>query len=61
VFALLTEAQRRIAANIAAVDAQKDFWLATVNLDAAIVGGGVADADGAARPAAGAADAARAE
>ena len=39
VFALLTEAQRRIAANIAAIEAQRDFWLATTDLDAAIVGG----------------------
>ena len=42
VFALLTEAQRRINANIAAIEAQRDFWLATTNLDAAIVGGGEA-------------------
>ena len=40
VFSLLTEAQRRINANIAAIEAQRDFWLATTNLDAAIVGGG---------------------
>ena len=40
VFALLTEAQRRINANIASVEAQRDFWLAMTHLDAAIVGGG---------------------
>lgn len=39
VFALLMEAQRRIAANVAAIEAQRDFWLATTDLDAAIVGG----------------------
>ena len=53
VFALLTEAQRRIAANIAAIESQRDFWLASTNLDAAIVGGEVAEDDGTARPAAG--------
>jgi outer membrane protein TolC len=41
VFSLLAEARQRIAANIAAIDAKKDFWLASTNLDAAIVGGGV--------------------
>jgi outer membrane protein TolC len=45
VFSLLTEAQRRIAANIAAIEAQRDFWLATTDLDAAVVGGGVAIGD----------------
>src|SRR5262249_44440480 len=49
VFSLLTEAQRRITANIATIEAQKDFWLATVDLDAAMIGGGVASSDGAAR------------
>ncbi len=43
VFSLLTEAQRRINTNIAAIEAQRDFWLATTNLDAAIVGGGEAE------------------
>ena len=28
VFSLLTEARQRIAANIAAIEAQRDFWLA---------------------------------
>lgn len=50
VFALLTEAQRRITSNIAAIGAQRDFWLATTNLDAAIVGGGTAEGDSAPRP-----------
>ena len=52
VFALLTEAQRRIAANLAAIEAQRDFWLASANLDAAIVGGDVSEDDGSPRPAA---------
>ena len=39
VFSLLTEARQRIAANIAAIGAQRDFWLADANLRAAVVGG----------------------
>ena len=42
VFSLLTEARQRIAANVAAVEAQRDFWLASTDLSAAIVGGGAA-------------------
>jgi outer membrane protein TolC len=49
VFSLLTEARQRIAANIAAVEAQRDFWLASTDLDAVLVGGGVAGGDSAAR------------
>jgi outer membrane protein TolC len=40
VFVLLTDARSRIAANIAAIEARRDFWLAKVNLAVAIVGGG---------------------
>jgi len=40
VFSLLTEARQRIAANIAAIEAQRDFWLASADLDAALIGGG---------------------
>jgi len=40
VFALLAEARQRIAANVAAIEAQRDFWLATTDLDAAVLGGG---------------------
>jgi outer membrane protein TolC len=39
VFSLLTEARQRIAANIAAIAAQRNFWLAETNLLAALVGG----------------------
>ena len=46
VFALLSEARQRIAANIAAIEAQRDYWLADTDLDAAIAGGGVDSADG---------------
>ena len=42
VFALLTEARQRIGATAAAIEAQRDFWLASTDLSAAIVGGGAA-------------------
>ena len=38
-FTLLGEARARITANIQAIEARRDFWLATVDLHAAIVGG----------------------
>jgi outer membrane protein TolC len=47
VFGLLAEARQRLAANITAIEAQRDFWLACVNLDAAIVSGGVVQGNGA--------------
>ena len=40
VFALLTEQRQRIAASVAALEAQRNFWLASTDLSAAIVGGG---------------------
>ena len=49
VFALLTEARQRIAANLAAIEAQRDFWLASSELDAALIGGGAAASEKAAR------------
>jgi outer membrane protein TolC len=49
VFALLTEARQRIAPNIAAIEAQRDFWLASSSLDAALIGGGAAAGENAAR------------
>jgi outer membrane protein TolC len=52
VFTLLTEARQRLAVNIAAIEAQRDFWLANTNLDAALAGGGVTRASGAVSPAA---------
>lgn len=51
VFALLLEARQRINANIAAVDARRDFWLASVDLSTAVVGGGSGGAGGEARTA----------
>lgn len=40
VFALLVDARARIMANVQAVEAQRDFWLAKADLHVAIVGGG---------------------
>ncbi len=40
VFVLIAEARQRIAATSAAIGAQRDFWLATVDLSTAVVGGG---------------------
>jgi outer membrane protein TolC len=42
VFALLAEARQRIASTAAAIEAERDFWLADANLSAAIAGGGTA-------------------
>lgn len=39
-FDLLTDARARIAANVQAIEAKRDFWLAEVDLQAAMVGGG---------------------
>jgi outer membrane protein TolC len=59
VFALLAEARSRVNANVAAIEAQRDFWLASVDLGTAVVGGGtsagsentsMAPASGAAAP-----------
>jgi outer membrane protein TolC len=41
VFTLLTEARQRVAVNIAGIQAQRDFWLASTDLVAAVTGGGV--------------------
>lgn len=38
---LLIDARERIASNIAAIEAKRDFWLAGTNLHAAVVGGDV--------------------
>jgi outer membrane protein TolC len=44
VFALLTEARQRVAVNIASIEAQREFWLASVSLTAAVHGGGASAA-----------------
>lgn len=41
VFSLLLESRERIASTIAAIEAQRDFWLADSNLKAAVLGGNV--------------------
>jgi outer membrane protein TolC len=38
-FALLADARARILANVQAIEARRDFWLASVDLHTAIVGG----------------------
>ena len=40
VYSLLTEQRQRIASNMAAIEAQKNFWLAGTDLSAAMIGGG---------------------
>jgi outer membrane protein TolC len=40
VFALLGEARQRVATTMAAIDAHRDFWLASTDLMGAVVGGG---------------------
>jgi outer membrane protein TolC len=52
VFTLLTEARQRLAVNIAAIEAEREFWLASTNLDAALAGGGVTPGGSAVSPAA---------
>ena len=44
VFALLNDARQRIAANVAAAEARRDFWISSVDLSAAIIGGSTAAA-----------------
>lgn len=51
VFALLAESRQRITSSLAAIEAQRNFWLASANLGAAISGGGMTEASGAASPA----------
>jgi outer membrane protein TolC len=61
VFALLAEARQRINANVASIEAQREFWLANTDLGVAVIGGGVSGmgeaprtvANGAAEPGSG--------
>jgi outer membrane protein TolC len=50
VFALLAEARQRIGATVSAIEAQRDFWLAAVDLSVAVVGGGGAAGPSSAAP-----------
>ena len=43
VFALLIEARQRLAVLRAAIEAKRAFWLAKADLQAAVIGGGVAE------------------
>jgi outer membrane protein TolC len=49
VFDLLAEARQRISATIAAIEAQRDFWLASADLMGATIGGGRTTTDVATR------------
>ncbi len=42
VFQLLSEIRQRISSHVAAIEAQRDFWLAETDMRAAIIGGGTA-------------------
>jgi outer membrane protein TolC len=46
VFALLSEARQRIASTSAAIEAQREFFLAQTNLGTAVLGGGTAETAG---------------
>jgi outer membrane protein TolC len=46
VFDLLLEARQRIMATIAAIEAKRDFWLASADLVSAVVGGGGGGGEG---------------
>jgi outer membrane protein TolC len=45
-FGLLTDARDRISTNMQAIDAKRDFWLADVDLHAAMAGGGLGAGSG---------------
>jgi len=42
VFALLNDARQRLAVSVAAAEARRDFWIASADLSAAVVGGSAA-------------------
>ncbi len=42
VFSLLVETRERITSTLAAIDAKRNYWLADVSLQAAVIGGGAA-------------------
>jgi outer membrane protein TolC len=45
VFALLAEARQRISSTSAAIEAEREFWLAETNLAAALLGGNTASSE----------------
>lgn len=50
-FGLLTDARARITVNVQAIEAKRDFWLADVELQAAITGGGASGGEKSSLPA----------
>ena len=46
-FVLLQDARARVQSNVAAIDAQRDFFIAETNLNAAMLGAGLGGADAA--------------
>jgi outer membrane protein TolC len=42
VFVLVQDARTRILAQVAALNARREFWIANTDLRAAIIGGGIA-------------------
>jgi outer membrane protein TolC len=61
VFSLLSEARQRIAANIAAIEVLRDFWVARADLDDALIGSGAGRDSSTARATAGQSNAAAGE
>jgi outer membrane protein TolC len=53
VFVLVQDARTRILAQVAALNARREFWIAATDLRAAIIGGGIAGRTDAARAVAG--------
>ena len=45
VFPLLAEQRQRIGSSVAAIEAQRNFWLASTDLSAAIIGGGATNTE----------------
>lgn len=45
VFTLLTDIRQQIASRVTATEVQRDFWLASTELSAAIVGGNASNTD----------------
>ncbi len=50
-FVLIQDARARINSNIAAIDAQRDFWIADADLRASIIGGGISGDETESKPA----------
>ena len=44
-FQLLADQRAGVASNIAAIQAQRDFWLAVADLSAVVIGGGIGSSD----------------